>query len=40
VVEVEADTMAALNTARDAVALLPEVADVTTAIVLKDEKPG
>jgi DNA-binding Lrp family transcriptional regulator len=40
VVEVEADTMAALNTARDEVALLPEVADVTTAIVLKDEKPG
>ena len=40
VVEIEAGTMLALNAARDEIALLPDVADVTTAIVLKDEKPG
>jgi len=40
VVEIEAGTMPALNAARDEIALLPDVADVTTAIVLKDEKPG
>ena len=39
VVEIEADAMSALNAARDEIALMPEVADVTTAIVLKDEKP-
>ena len=39
VVEIEAGTMPALNAARDEIALLPDVADVTTAIVLKDEKP-
>ena len=39
VVEIEAGTMAGLNTARDEIALLSDVADVTTAMVLKDEKP-
>ena len=39
VVELEAETMSGLNAARDEIALLPDVADVTTAIVLKDEKP-
>ncbi len=40
VVELEAETMSGLNAVRDEIALLPDVADVTTAIVLKDEKPG
>ena len=40
VVEIEAGTMPALNAARDEIALLTDVADVTTAIVLKDEKPA
>jgi DNA-binding Lrp family transcriptional regulator len=40
VVEIEAGTMSALNATRDEIALLADVADVTTAIVLKDEKPG
>jgi DNA-binding Lrp family transcriptional regulator len=40
IVEIEAGTMSALNSARDEIALLADVADVTTAIVLKDEKPG
>lgn len=40
VVEIEAGSMAGLNAARDEIALMPEVADVTTAIVLKDEKPA
>lgn len=40
VVEIEAGTMSALNATRDEIALLTDVADVTTAIVLKDEKPG
>ena len=39
VVEIEAGTMSGLNTARDEIALLSDVADVTTAMVLKDEKP-
>ena len=39
VVEIEAGTMLALNAARDEIALLSDVADVTTAMVLKDEKP-
>lgn len=39
IAEVEADTIPALNEVRDEIALLPEVADVTTAFVLKDEKP-
>jgi DNA-binding Lrp family transcriptional regulator len=40
VVEVEADVMSGLNAARDEIALMPDVADVTTAIVLKEEKPA
>jgi DNA-binding Lrp family transcriptional regulator len=40
VVEIEAGAMSGLNAARDEIALMPEVADVTTAIVLKDEKPA
>jgi len=40
VVEIEAGTMLDLNSARDEIALMPDVSDVTTAIVLKDEKPG
>lgn len=40
VVEIEAKTMSELNAARDEIALMPDVADVTTAIVLKDEKPA
>lgn len=39
VVEIEAAAMSGLNAARDEIALLPEIADLTTAIVLKDEKP-
>lgn len=39
IVEIEADTIAVLNEVRDDIALLPDVADVTTAFVLKDEKP-
>ena len=30
--------MSGLNAARDEIALMPDIADVTTAIVLKDEK--
>ncbi len=40
VVEIEAGTMSVLNATRDEIALLADVADVTTAIVLKDEKPS
>ena len=40
VVEIEAGAMSGLNAARDEIALMPGVADVTTAIVLKDEKPA
>lgn len=40
VVEVEAAAMSGLNAARDEIALMPDIADVTTAIVLKDEKPA
>ncbi len=40
IVEVEADVMSGLNAARDEIALMPDVADVTTAIVLKEEKPA
>ncbi|MBM6581559.1 Lrp/AsnC family transcriptional regulator [Microvirga sp. BT689] len=40
VVEIEAGAMSGLNAARDEIALIPEVADVTTAIILKDEKPA
>jgi DNA-binding Lrp family transcriptional regulator len=40
VVEIEAGAMSGLNAARDEIALMPEVTDVTTAIVLKDEKPA
>ena len=39
IVEIESGTMSALNAARDEIALLSDVADVTTAMVLKDEKP-
>ena len=39
VVELEAETMSGLNAARDEIALMPDITDVTTAIVLKDEKP-
>jgi len=40
VVEIEAAAMSGLNAARDEIALMPDVADVTTAMVLKDEKPA
>jgi DNA-binding Lrp family transcriptional regulator len=40
VVEIESGAMSGLNVARDEIALMPDVADVTTAIVLKDEKPA
>jgi DNA-binding Lrp family transcriptional regulator len=40
VVEIESGVMSGLNVARDEIALMPDVADVTTAIVLKDEKPA
>jgi DNA-binding Lrp family transcriptional regulator len=40
VVEIEAAAMSGLNAARDEIALMPDIADVTTAIVLKDEKPA
>ena len=40
VVEIEADVMSRLNAARDEIALMPDIADVTTAIVLKEEKPA
>lgn len=40
VVEIEAEAMSGLNAARDEIALMPDVADVTTAIILKEEKPG
>lgn len=40
VVEVEAAAMSGLNATRDVIALMSDVADVTTAIVLKDEKPA
>jgi DNA-binding Lrp family transcriptional regulator len=40
VVEIEAGAMSGLNAARDEIALMPDVVDVTTAIVLKDEKPA
>jgi DNA-binding Lrp family transcriptional regulator len=40
VVEIEAAAMSGLNAARDEIALMSDIADVTTAIVLKDEKPA
>jgi DNA-binding Lrp family transcriptional regulator len=40
IVELHADDMGALNEARDRVALVGQVADVTTAIVLRCEKGG
>jgi DNA-binding Lrp family transcriptional regulator len=40
VVEIASGAMSGLNVARDEIALMPDVADVTTAIVLKDEKPA
>ncbi|MBA1156854.1 Lrp/AsnC family transcriptional regulator [Microvirga mediterraneensis] len=40
VVEIGAAAMSGLNAARDEIALMPDIADVTTAIVLKDEKPA
>jgi DNA-binding Lrp family transcriptional regulator len=40
VVELEAVAMSGLNSARDEIALMPDISDVTTAIVLKDEKPA
>jgi DNA-binding Lrp family transcriptional regulator len=40
VVEIESGAMSGLNVARDEIALMPDVADVTTAVVLKDEKPA
>ena len=40
VVEIESGAMSGLNVARDEIALMPDVADVTTAIVHKDEKPA
>ncbi|MCC2650904.1 MAG: Lrp/AsnC family transcriptional regulator [Microvirga sp.] len=38
VVEIEAAAMSGLNDSRDEIALMSDIADVTTAIVLKDEK--
>jgi DNA-binding Lrp family transcriptional regulator len=40
VVEIEAAVISGLNAARDEIALMPDIADVTTAIVLKEEKPA
>lgn len=40
VVEIEAAVMSGLNAARDEIALMPDITDVTTAIVLKEEKPA
>ena len=37
VVEIEAAAMAGLNAARDEIALMPDVADITTAIILNEE---
>jgi DNA-binding Lrp family transcriptional regulator len=39
-VEIEAAAMLGLNAVRDEIALMPDIADVTTAIILRDEKPA
>jgi DNA-binding Lrp family transcriptional regulator len=38
IVEIEGETMAKLNSARDAIARIPDVADVTTAPILNVDK--
>ncbi|WP_069882427.1 Lrp/AsnC family transcriptional regulator [Bosea sp. BIWAKO-01] len=40
IAEIEAETTRALNSVRDEIASMPHVADLTTAIVLADEKPA
>ncbi|MCA0400329.1 MAG: Lrp/AsnC family transcriptional regulator [Proteobacteria bacterium] len=40
VVEIAGENTGALNALRDAISVLPQVADLTTAIILKDEMAG